>query len=610
MSQENSVYLDSKHDALADWQNELGFDTVREDPEPIELHVKGRIPVWAAGTLYRNGPGANRVENEVGETAWQASHWFDAFGQLHRFEITPDASKPSGVRVHYNSRINVDSLMQSLAKTGHFNGYTFAQKRDPCMSLFRKVKCLFTPTPGLAPTSTNAAITVTANSSGTTKALDQERGHETGASTLVARTDEAVVKTLDARTLEPIGIAHQSQLHPLLTGPLSASHAKSDQVTGDVFNFNLDFGYKSTYRVFRTAAATGKTDILASISSHEVQPAYLHSFFLTENFVILCIWNSHIAGYGLKVLWEKNILDALSPFDAQKPVKWLVVDRRHGRGLVAAFDSPAMYCFHSVNAWEEPTSATDAKEDQSHEAAKTNVNIYCDLIQYPNLDVLHRFYYVNLRSSSQEARNMQRDCWEAHTPHFVRYKLSSVPLAADAAPCAFPDCADARQDRPPSEAELAALAHPGKAEVTKTISNYDSGDIPTINPAYATKPYRYFYCCIGRGRSTFLEEIAKVDTVTGTSVVWEHEYGHTPGETVFVARPREERGGGQRDERSDEDDGVLLSVVLDGNRGRSYLVCIDAVTMKELGRAELDNPIAFGFHGQFVTADGGMVIDA
>ena len=46
-----------------------------------------------------------------------------------------------------------------------------------------------------------------------------------------------------------------------------------------------------------------------------------------------------------------------------------------------------------------------------------------------------------------------------------------------------------------------------------------------------------------------------------------------------------------------EDDGVLLSVVLDGPAHTSYLLCLDARTMEELGRAEADFAIGAGFHG-------------
>jgi carotenoid cleavage dioxygenase-like enzyme len=48
-----------------------------------------------------------------------------------------------------------------------------------------------------------------------------------------------------------------------------------------------------------------------------------------------------------------------------------------------------------------------------------------------------------------------------------------------------------------------------------------------------------------------------------------------------------------------EDDGVVLSVVLDTNAGRSFLLVLDAGSFEEIARAEAPHHIPFGFHGQY-----------
>jgi beta,beta-carotene 9',10'-dioxygenase len=58
---------------------------------------------------------------------------------------------------------------------------------------------------------------------------------------------------------------------------------------------------------------------------------------------------------------------------------------------------------------------------------------------------------------------------------------------------------------------------------------------------------------------------------------------------VFVRRP----------DGSAEDDGVVLSVVLDSSAGRSFLLVLDAGSFEELARAEAPHHIPFGFHGQY-----------
>ena len=77
--------------------------------------------------------------------------------------------------------------------------------------------------------------------------------------------------------------------------------------------------------------------------------------------------------------------------------------------------------------------------------------------------------------------------------------------------------------------------------------------------------------------------------MAGGDVITWSQAGCYPGEPVFVPAP---------DARA-EDEGVVLSVVLDSSAGRSSLVALDAGTFEELGRAEAPHSIPFGFHGQF-----------
>jgi carotenoid cleavage dioxygenase-like enzyme len=83
--------------------------------------------------------------------------------------------------------------------------------------------------------------------------------------------------------------------------------------------------------------------------------------------------------------------------------------------------------------------------------------------------------------------------------------------------------------------------------------------------------------------------IASEDMSDGSVRVWREE-GCVPGEPIFVPSPGAEA----------EDDGVVLSVVLDGRRARSMLLVLDAGDMKELARAEMEIPFPLGFHGAFI----------
>ena len=101
------------------------------------------------------------------------------------------------------------------------------------------------------------------------------------------------------------------------------------------------------------------------------------------------------------------------------------------------------------------------------------------------------------------------------------------------------------------------------------------------------RPYRYAW---GTGaRTDFFDTVVKVDVTTGETLTWAEGY---PGEPVFVGRPG----------RTEEDDGVLLTVVLEPDRGASSMVVLDAATLTEVARARVPHHVPFGFHGQFARA--------
>jgi carotenoid cleavage dioxygenase-like enzyme len=107
-------------------------------------------------------------------------------------------------------------------------------------------------------------------------------------------------------------------------------------------------------------------------------------------------------------------------------------------------------------------------------------------------------------------------------------------------------------------------------------------EMPRIDNTRNTLPYR-----VAWGLSGF-DAIARLDVTTGEVARW-HEDGCHPGEPVHVPAP----------DATDEDEGMLLSVVLDGNAGRSFLLVLDAATLDEVARARLPHHVPFGFHGHF-----------
>lgn len=67
------------------------------------------------------------------------------------------------------------------------------------------------------------------------------------------------------------------------------------------------------------------------------------------------------------------------------------------------------------------------------------------------------------------------------------------------------------------------------------------------------------------------------------------EPGALAGEPVFVARP----GG------VDEDDGILLTLVINAMKGHSFLLILEAKSLQEVARTGPFDFTPYGLHGNF-----------
>ena len=89
-------------------------------------------------------------------------------------------------------------------------------------------------------------------------------------------------------------------------------------------------------------------------------------------------------------------------------------------------------------------------------------------------------------------------------------------------------------------------------------------------------------------RLGFYNSLVKINTQSGSNSYWFQE-GCYPGEPFFYPSPKSKN----------DEEGILLSIVLDTNSSSSFLLILDAITMLEIARAELPDPVVYGFHGEF-----------
>ncbi|CCX33028.1 Similar to Retinoid isomerohydrolase; acc. no. Q91ZQ5 [Pyronema omphalodes CBS 100304] len=503
------------------WPYKAGFETFHSETTPVELKIQGKIPDYCSGVLYRTGPSGLKIPLPNGSTT-HFTHWFDSLAQTHRFNLSPS-------RVTYNSLHTSSTLLHRIQSTGIISiDFSFAESSDPCRNLFRKFSSLFFPSPigPSDPASANIGVTVHHNPPGF-----PPTAKDGSTRSLYTATDAYIYQGLDPETLEPISVARQTALHPELKGPLSSAHSQTDQTTGEVFNYNLTLGWRAVYKVFCTNNK-GETRILAEIK--DAPAAYVHSFWLTENFVVLCCFSAHYQAGGAGVLWWNNIIDALQDVQADKKAVWYVIPRTGGS--YKRYQGEAFFAFHTANAWEE------------------NGGIVAEVAGFRGIGVLKKFY-VNVLLDEKEAEKwVHKD-----RPRFGRWFLEGVETQGE-----------------------------GRVERVWEQPEDISFEMPTFNPRFGGRKSRYTYGLLS-SHAVVADGIIKFDTMEGKHLKWEVQ-GHSPSEAVFVVNP----------DGKEEDDGVLLSVVLDGHKGTSYLLVLDARTMKEVARAEMNTVVPFGFHGSFV----------
>ncbi|KAI3611323.1 carotenoid cleavage dioxygenase 1 [Moniliophthora roreri] len=522
----------------------IGFQNAPEQRDPVDLTIQGTIPPWLCGVLYRTGPGTYQVPTASDPSkSVSIQHWFDGLSMNHRFEI-----HPGGHRVSYRSRKAADNYEEEISKQEKMPGATFGQQPDICQTIFRKFFTVFKqavsgngPVTSDSPSGVNVGVTLTPDMPGWDKIISNlptkiEHQHG-GPQYIVAKTDASSLQLIDPVSLEPLYAGEYKSLDPRLDGQLSAAHSCRDKETNEFFNFSCKLGGRfPTYKVFKIKG-NGQVDILAEVK--DAPASYLHSFAMTSKYVILVIWQAHYGLGGLSILAKNNLAQAIEKkWNLNDPSLFYVIDRKKG-GIVAKYESPPFFCFHQINAFDDPKTDDIVIDMSVYEDNSVIDLLYVDKLRHPTPETLFRM---------GQAR---------------RFRLSSVTT--------------------PSK-------KPRKVIVEFTAPEAEGIELPAIHPAKYHKPYRYAYG-INRDPSishTFADRIIRLDMehLEGGSKTW-CVPGYTTSEPIFVPRPGADA----------EDDGVVLSVVLDVDKGRSMLVILDAKDMKELARAEMQTAFPIGFHG-------------
>ena len=460
---------------------EQGFETLEEEVSIERLPVSGEIPPWLGGTLVRVTPAMLDIGGRP------LRHWFDGLAMLNAFSFTDG-------RVGYGSRF-LRTRAHAKSRDGELGMIGFAQ--DPCRALFKRTMTLFGANPN-----DNCNVNV---------AKLGER--------YIAMTEVPLPVEFDAQTLETAGLLKWKDR---LGGHIATAHPHFDPQRRELLSYVSHISARSSYRLFAVPEASIKRRQVARIPVRE--PAYMHSFAMTERYLVLVEFPFVLDTLRLAV-GGRPLIDNYR-WKPERGTRFFVVDRHNG-GLQGTYEAEPFFAFHHANAFER------------------DGELVVDVVVHESGPV------------AMEALEVERLRAGGHPVRPTPLKRYRVPLG-------------------------------GGEVVGERLSDHDI-ELPRINYRRSNaREYRHVYAAAFRDEgSDWFDQLVKLDVETGELGGWSQS-GCYPGEPVFVAGP-EERA---------EDDGVVLSVVLDAKVGRSFLLVLDAASLGELGRAEAPHHVPFGFHGQ------------
>ncbi|MFT7818525.1 beta,beta-carotene 9',10'-oxygenase-like isoform X2 [Arapaima gigas] len=513
--------------------------SVEETPEPIATEVRGCIPSWIEGSFLRNGPGKFEFGNH------KYNHWFDGMALLHQFRI-------QNGQVSYRSRFLRSDSYRANSEHDRIVVSEFGTMAvpDPCKNFFQRFLSRFEmPKP-----TDNASVSIV-----------KYNGD------YYVSTETNFMHRVDPESLESTEKVDWSKFIAV-NGATAHPHYDPD---GTAYNMGNSYTKKGAFYniicVSPERVGPGETlegaKIVCSIPPlNKSKPSYYHSFAMSENFVVFV--EQPIKMDLLKILTCKLQGKGMSEgiyWDPQQDTIFHVVNKHTGKPSAVKYYTKPLSTFHQINAFEEDGF------------------LMVDLCCADDGSAINNFLIQNLRSSGEALDEM----YNSMSPTFPRRFV--LPLNVDEGTPREQNL-NTRPDSPATAIKISK----DKVYCThedlhgEDLQMYGGLDFPHINYAkYNTRPYRYFYGC--GFRHLVGDSLLKMDLQGKQLKVW-HQPGLYPSEPIFVPSPG----------ATDEDDGVILSVVITPTQEKStFLLVLDARTFEELGRAEVPVNIPYGFHGAF-----------
>ena len=318
---------------------------------------------------------------------------------------------------------------------------------------------------------------------------------------------------------------------------MSSAHPIPEVGTTNHFTFLTSVSKFPGIKHKITLFRISSTNGRGKIAEFEVDKApYMHSFSATKNFIILL---SHPYYVDILKMLETGSPKESIQWHSDMPAVIYVVEIKTGK--VYTLKTEAIFSMHHINAYESDSTKT---------------KLVMDIASYTDTALVDQFERTIILNKTKRD-SMQ---WQALLKRLV------IDLSKN-------------------QVKTTTFQNDRKVPYASRF------DIPSINENRRSVEYCYAYGLVYRSDSKIFSSFAyvKKDLCNSTGDRSWTIPGHYMMEGWFVPDPN----------GLDEDDGVILIPVLDGNQRRSYLAVLDARDLTLIAKSYTPIVVPFHFHGRF-----------
>jgi carotenoid cleavage dioxygenase-like enzyme len=586
------------------WNNASLFNSTEECNDQIELVFNEKLPKWLKGCLYRNGPGQYELNNNPDTSV---NHPFDGFAYIQKYNI--DGEKNT---IHFQSSFIKSRTYKESVK--HRKLITRQFGTDPCKRIFGRFQLLFSPlNPQTYPDDPSVTI--------------QRVNNE-----LLALTETVTGYIIDEKTLEtvapltslPFTKPMKTEILTLTTAhvmynpkrKMTISYAtrmtrSHGQWLDVIFIFDDDVNHSnddkessktSKYSLsindhFEVSFNNNRMFFLLDVNkrhrndsdddddenvdegrfilitnnmnergkkynqliksktksfrfNYDHSACYMHSASITEDYLILSEIPLNFSLFNtIRTILNGKLLTNMFKWNGSLPTYFRIISLDDGKEI-ARIPGPAFFTFHHINAYQ----INEAQADKividicAYDDHRLVDELYLDKLRqniFPSgLGYIRRFHLnLNTKQCTEPHENFHELSNDQQVAYPISYKNSVVPVQID---------------------------------------------LPRINPNHIGKFYRYIYAVRGPP-NYFMDALVKIDVENHQISGFWQEPCTSPSEPVFVPKT----------EPTQEDDGIVLTIVFEQQTNKSFILLLDGMTFKEITRAYLPIQIPFSLHGNF-----------